>query len=214
LKNMGRKVLAHNVLRADDVLGVNTLQHLAQAGAIMQSRIQDHWMTEGVSIVDPRNTHIDGRVSIGRDTTIYPFTVITGSVKIGSRCRIGPLTHLRDGTVLDDGVEVGAYVEVKESHLGSETLVRHLAYLGNAEVGEKVNIGATAITANFDGHRKSPTRIGDRTKIGAGAILVAPVSIGNDAVVGANAVVTHNRDVADGQTVVGVPARPIDREQG
>ena len=93
-------------------------------------------------------------------------------------------------------------------------MVRHLAYLGNAEVGEGVNIGATAITANFDGQRKSQTRIGDRSQIGAGAILVAPVSIGEDAVVGANAVVTHDRDVAAGQTVVGVPARPIERKDG
>jgi bifunctional UDP-N-acetylglucosamine pyrophosphorylase / glucosamine-1-phosphate N-acetyltransferase len=212
LKNMGRKVLALNVLRADDVLGVNTRQHLAQAGAIMQSRIQDHWMTEGVSIVDPRNTYIDGRASIGADTIVYPFTVITGAVKIGSQCRVGPLTHLRDGTVLDDGVEVGAFVETKQSHLGRGTLVRHLAYLGDAEVGEGVNIGATAITANFDGKRKSRTRIGDRSQIGAGAILVAPVNIGKDAVVGANAVVTHHHDVGDGQTVVGVPARAIERK--
>ena len=214
LKSMGRKVVALNVLRPDDVLGVNTRQHLAQAAAIMQSRIQDHWMTEGVSIVDPRNTHIDGRASIGRDTIIYPFTVISGTVKIGSECRVGPFSHLRDGTVLDDGVELGAFVEAKQSHLGSGTLVRHLAYLGDAEVGEGVNIGATAITANFDGQRKSPTRIGDRSQIGAGAILVAPVNIGADAVVGANAVVTHGHDVADGQTVVGVPARAIDRKRG
>ncbi len=213
LKSMGRKVLAHHVLLADDVLGVNTLQHLAQAGAIMQSRIQDHWMTEGVSIVDPRNTYIDSRASIGHDTIIYPFTVITGSVKIGSQCRVGPLAHLRDGTVLDDGVEVGAFVEIKQSHLGGGTLVRHLAYLGNAEVGEGVNIGATAITANFDGQRKSPTRIGNRSQIGAGAILVAPVEIGADAVVGANAVVTRDHHVADGLTVVGVPARPIERKR-
>ncbi len=212
LKSMGRKVLALKVLRADDVLGVNTRQHLAQAGAVMQSRIQDHWMTEGVSIVDPRNTYIDGRASIGRDTIVYPFTVITGAVKIGSGCRIGPLAHLRDGTVLDDGVELGAFVETKQSHLGSGTLVRHLAYLGDAEVGEGVNIGATAITANFDGERKSRTRIGDRSQIGAGAILVAPVNIGEDAVVGANAVVTHNHDVGDGETVVGVPARAIERK--
>ena len=87
--------------------------------------------------------------------------------------------------------------------------MRHLAYLGNAEVGEAVNIGATAVTANFDGERKNPTRIGDRSRIGAGAILVAPVNIGEDAVVGANAVVTRHHDVADGQTVVGVPARPV-----
>jgi bifunctional UDP-N-acetylglucosamine pyrophosphorylase / glucosamine-1-phosphate N-acetyltransferase len=214
LKSMGRKVLALNVLRPDDVLGVNTRQHLAQASAIMQSRIQDHWMTEGVSIIDPRNTHIDGRASIGRDTIIYPFTVISGTVKIGLGCRVGPFSHVRDGTVLDDGVELGAFVETKQSHLGSGTLVRHLAYLGDAEIGEGVNIGATAITANFDGQRKSPTRIGDRSQIGAGAILVAPVNIGADAVVGANAVVTHGRDVGDGQTVVGVPARVIERKGG
>jgi bifunctional UDP-N-acetylglucosamine pyrophosphorylase / glucosamine-1-phosphate N-acetyltransferase len=212
LRNMGRKVMALNVLRADDVLGVNTRQHLAQAEATMQSRIQDHWMTEGVSIVDPRNTYIDGRASLGRDTVVYPFTVITGAVKIGSRCRVGPLAHLRDGTVLDDGVDVGAFVEIKQSNLGTGTLVRHLAYLGDAQVGEGVNIGATAITANFDGQRKSRTRIGDRSQIGAGAILVAPVNIGEGAVVGANAVVTHHHDVADGQTVVGVPARAIERK--
>jgi bifunctional UDP-N-acetylglucosamine pyrophosphorylase/glucosamine-1-phosphate N-acetyltransferase len=209
LKIMGRKVLAIKVLWPDDILGVNARQHLAQAEAIMQARIQDHWMTEGVTLVDPRNTHLDGRCSIGRDTVIYPFTVITGNVKIGSHCRIGPFTHLRDGTVLEDGVEVGAFVEIKESRLGAGTLARHLVYLGNADVGEGVNIGATAVTANFDGALKSPTKIGDRSRIGAGAILVAPVSIGQKAVIGANAVVTRNQDVADGQTVVGVPARPL-----
>ena len=213
LKIMGRKVPAINVLRPDDILGVNARQHLAQAEAIMQARIQDHWMTEGVTIVDPRNTHIDGRCSIGRDTVIYPFTVITGEVKIGSDCRIGPFTHLRDGTVLEDGVQIGAFVEIKESRLGAGTIARHLVYLGNADVGECVNIGATAVTANFDGERKNPTKIGDRSRIGAGAILVAPVSIGQEAVIGANAVVTRNQDVADGQTVVGVPARPLKPSQ-
>ena len=163
LMAMGRKVLALNVLEADDVLGVNTRQHLALATAIMQGRIHDHWMTEGVTIVDPRNTYIDGRSTIGVDTVIYPFTAITGRVRIGAGCRIGPHAHLRDGTILDDGVEVGAFVEVNRSHLGSGTLVRHLAYLGDAEVGKQVNISATAITANFDGVRKQcyPT-IGDR----------------------------------------------------
>ena len=112
---------------------------------------------------------------------------------------------------LDDGVEVGAFVEIKQSHLGAGTIVRHLAYLGNAEVGEQVNIGATAVTANFDGVRKKPNPDRRPHRIGAGAILVAPVTIGEDAVVGANAVVTRNQDVADGQTVVGVPAQPIER---
>jgi bifunctional UDP-N-acetylglucosamine pyrophosphorylase / glucosamine-1-phosphate N-acetyltransferase len=212
LMTMGKKVVALNVLQTDDVLGVNTRQHLAFAGATMQARIQDYWMTEGVTIVDPRTTYVDGRTSIGADTTIYPFTVITGTVKIGLRCRIGPHAHLRDGTVLDDGVEIGAFVEVKESRLGAGTIVRHLAYLGDSDIGENTNVGATVVTANFDGIRKSTTRIGSRARLGAGAILIAPVTIGDDAVVGANAVVTRNQIVSDGQTVIGIPAQPLERK--
>jgi len=212
LKAMGRKVVALNALHPDDTLGINTRQHLAMAAEIMQARILDHWMTEGVTIVEPRSTYIDGRASIGNDTVIYPNTVISGTVKIGSNCRIGPFTHLRDGSILDDGVEVGAFVEVKQSHLGSGTIARHLAYVGDAEVGEGANIGATAITANFDGERKGKTEIGAGSRIGAGAILIAPVKIGRDSVVGANAVVTRNQEVPDGQTVVGVPSRPLDQK--
>jgi bifunctional UDP-N-acetylglucosamine pyrophosphorylase/glucosamine-1-phosphate N-acetyltransferase len=209
LMGMGRKVMALNVLRGDDILGVNTRQHLAQAATVMQSRIQDHWMTEGVTIVDPHNTYIDGRASIGRDTVIHPFTVISGDVKIGSNCQVGPFTHLRDGTLLDDGVEVGAFVEVSRSHLQTGTIARHLAYLGNAVVGRGVNVGAGAITANFDGSRKNETLIGDRAFIGSGAVLIAPVKVGQEAVVGAGAVVTRGRDIEDGETVVGVPARSL-----
>jgi bifunctional UDP-N-acetylglucosamine pyrophosphorylase / glucosamine-1-phosphate N-acetyltransferase len=210
LMAMGRKVVALNVLQADDVLGVNTRQHLAQAGAIMQSRIQDHWMTEGVTIVDTRNTYIDGRATIGPDTIIHPFSVIGGPVTIGSNCRVGPFAHLRPGTELADGVEVGAFVEIARSKLDGGTIARHLAYLGDAVVGRDVNIGCGAVTANFDGSRKSQTRIGDNARIGASAVLVAPVEVGRDAVVGAGAVVTRGKNVADGATVVGVPARPLE----
>ena len=125
----------------------------------------------------------------------------------------GPFTHIRAGSVLDDSVELGAFVEVKESQLGKGTIVRHLAYLGNAIVGEGANIGATAVTANFDGQIKSQTHIGVRSRIGAGAILIAPVTTGAGSVVGANAVVTRNQDVADGQTVAGIPARPLEVRQ-
>ena len=155
------------MLRADDILGVNTRQHLAQAATVMQARIQDHWMTEGVTIVDPHNTYIDGRATIGRDTVIHPFTVISGQVKIGAGCQVGPFTHLRDGTVLENDVEVGAFVEVSRSHIDSGTIARHLAYLGNASVGRDVNVGAGTITANFDGSRKNESQIGDRVRIGA-----------------------------------------------
>jgi bifunctional UDP-N-acetylglucosamine pyrophosphorylase/glucosamine-1-phosphate N-acetyltransferase len=209
LQDLGRKVVALNVLEPDDVLGVNTRQHLAQAQAIMQERIQDRWMTEGVSIVDPRNTYIDGRARIGADTTIFPFTVITGTVVIGRDCRVGPFSHLRDGTVLADGAEVGAFVEVNRSHFESGARARHLAYLGDAHLGPGANIGAGVATANFDGRTKSQTSIGADSLIGCGAVLVAPVTVGSGATVGANAVVTRNHDVPEGQTVAGVPARPL-----
>jgi bifunctional UDP-N-acetylglucosamine pyrophosphorylase / glucosamine-1-phosphate N-acetyltransferase len=208
LQSMGRKVIALPCLEPDDILGINTRQHLAQANAILQSRIQDALMDEGVSIVDPRNTYIDGRARIGRDSVIYPFSVITGQVKVGVGCKVGPFAHLRDGTVLDDGAEVGAFVEVNRSHLEAGATARHLAYLGDAQVGRSVNVGAGVIIANFDGQAKHRTTIEDGAFLGSGSILVAPVTIGKGATIGAGAVVTRNHDVAPGQTVVGVPARP------
>ena len=214
LESMGRKVMALVCLEPDDILGVNTRQHLAEAHALMQTRIQNRLMDEGVSIVDPRNTYIDGRATIGPDTTIFPFSVLTGTVRVGSGCRVGPFAHLRDGTILDDGAEVGAFVEVNRSHLESGVTARHLAYLGDATVGPRTNIGAGVITANFDGTTKSRTQIGAGAFLGSGAILIAPVTVGDQAVIGAGAVVTKDHDVAPGQTVVGVPARPISRSPG
>jgi bifunctional UDP-N-acetylglucosamine pyrophosphorylase/glucosamine-1-phosphate N-acetyltransferase len=210
VQGMGRKVLALAVLEPDDILGVNTRQHLAQAHALMQGRIHDRLMTEGVSIVDPRNTYVDGRATIGPDTIIFPFTVISGRVTIGKGCRIGPFAHLRDGTILDDGAEAGAFVEVNRSHLEVGATARHLAYLGDARVGAGSTIGAGAVTANYDGRDKARTEIGPRAFIGSGSVLVAPVTVGEGGVVGAGAVVTRGHDVKAGQVVVGVPARPLE----
>lgn len=214
LESMGRKVIALACLEPDDILGVNSRQHLAQAHAILQTRIQNRLMEEGVSIVDPRNTYIDGRARIGRDTVILPFSVISGHVEVGVGCRVGPFAHLREGTILDDGTEVGAYVEVSRSHLLPGARARHLAYLGDASVGPSVNVGAGVIIANYDGRDKHLTTIGEKAFLGSGSILVAPVAIGPGATIGAGAVVTRNHDVEAGQTVVGVPARPHPGRKG
>ncbi len=205
-----RKVIALPTLEPDDILGVNTRQHLAQAHKILQDRVADRLMTQGVSIVDPRNTFIDPRALIGEDTVIFPFSVLSGKVNVGRGCRVGPFAHLRDGTVLDDGVEVGAFVEVNRSHLETRTTARHLAYLGDAHLGPNVNVGAGAITANFDGEAKHRTEVEADASLGAGSILIAPVRVGKGATLGAGAVLTKGHDVVEGQTVVGVPARPIE----
>lgn len=212
LQQMGRKVVARAVLEPDDILGVNTRQHLAQADAIMQARIQDRLMTEGVTIVSPANTYVDARAAIGRDTILFPFTVITGTVAIGRECRVGPFAHLRDGTVLEDGAEVGAFVESSRSTFEAGALARHLAYLGDATIGRGTNVGAGVITANFDGRAKARTTIGPGALLGSGSILIAPVTVGAGATVAAGAVVTRNHDVPDGGLVAGVPARPLRRK--
>jgi bifunctional UDP-N-acetylglucosamine pyrophosphorylase/glucosamine-1-phosphate N-acetyltransferase len=134
--------------------------------------------------------------------------VIRGGVRIGRAAR-SAFSHLRNGAVLEDGAEVGNFVEVKNSRLGERVKAKHLTYLGDATIGAATNIGAGTITANYDGKEKHATRIGSRAFIGSGTVLVAPVTIGDGATTGAGAVVTRHRDVAAGEVVVGVPARPI-----
>lgn len=127
---------------------------------------------------------------------------------------VGPFAHLRSGTVLHDRAEVGNFVEVKASEVGAGAKAKHLTYLGDATVGAGANIGAGTITANYDGRAKHRTEIGERAFIGSGTILVAPVRVGAGGVTGAGAVVTRAHDVAPGETVVGVPARPLARRDG
>ena len=193
----------------DEIVGINSRRALAQAEKILQRRIARFHMDHGVSIVDPQNTYIGAEVRIGQDSLIEPFCVIEGKVRIGRDCVVGPFSHLRDGAVLKDGSEVGNFVEVKKSVIGSLSKAKHLSYLGDAKIGRKVNIGAGTITANYDGKKKHPTRIGDGALIGSNTTLVAPVSVGKRAVTGAGSVVLKGRDVAPGAVVVGVPARVL-----
>jgi bifunctional UDP-N-acetylglucosamine pyrophosphorylase/glucosamine-1-phosphate N-acetyltransferase len=173
----GHKVLAVTAVRPDDAMGVNSRTELTEANKIMQRRIQQQLMDSGVTIVDPDNTWIDIRAQIGQDTVIEPFTYIHGEVRIGRGCRVGPFAYVRSGTVLGDDVVLGVFTEVKNSTLAKSVRARHHSYIGDAAVGQNVNIGAGSITANFDGEKVSRTSIGSDCYVGSGAILIAPLEL-------------------------------------
>jgi bifunctional UDP-N-acetylglucosamine pyrophosphorylase/glucosamine-1-phosphate N-acetyltransferase len=169
--------MAITAVAAQDAMGVNSREELAKVGLVMQNRIQRKLMTQGVTIVDPPNTWIDVRAEIGQDTVIYPFTYIHGRVKIGRRCSVGPFSYLRDGTVLHEDVVVGVFTELKDTVMGTGTRARHLSYIGDAQIGERVNVGAGTLFANFDGAQIHRSVVGSDTYIGNGSILVAPVEV-------------------------------------
>ncbi len=161
------------------------------------------------------STVIGSRCEIGpnaqiADSSIADRCEVNASVISGARvatgASVGPYAHLRAGTVLHHGVHIGTSSEVKNSTLGNGTMMGHFGYVGDADLGENVNIGAGAVTCNFDGETKHRTIVGAGTFIGSGSMIVAPAKIGKRAYIGAGAVVT--RDVADGEVVYGVPARP------
>jgi bifunctional UDP-N-acetylglucosamine pyrophosphorylase/glucosamine-1-phosphate N-acetyltransferase len=191
------------------LLGVNTPSDLALASLAIRRRIVTRHLEAGVHVVDPETTVIEVDVEIAPGARILPFTYLGHGCRVGPRCVVGPFAHLRGGTVLEEGVQVGNFVEVKASVLHREVRAKHLAYLGDAEVGEAANVGCGAITANYDGKAKHRTFIGARARIGSGTVLVAPVSVGEGAVTGANAVVVARRDVPPGAVVAGVPAKAL-----
>ena len=223
-----------------EILGVNTRLQLALAEGIMRERIRQHWMDEGVAMIDPGSTFLDADVSLGQDTVIYPNTMVLGKStvgegctlgpgstirdsQIGDRCRVvasflteavlesdvsvGPYCHLRPGTHLEEGVHVGTFAEIKNSRLGKGTAMGHFGYIGDATVGQGVNLGAGTVTCNYDGESKHHTTIGDDAFIGSDTMLVAPVDVGPGAATGAGAVVTH--DVPPSGLAVGVPAKIV-----
>ena len=135
-------------------------------------------------------------VQIGNDVTIEPMSLIE-QAKIGNQCSIGPFARIRPGTQLADKARVGNFVEIKNSVIGDASKINHLSYIGDTSMGSEVNIGAGTITCNYDGANKHRTVIGDRAFIGSDTQLVAPVTVGNDATIGAGSTIT--RDAPDGE---------------
>lgn len=191
------------------LLGVNSFDDLARAVAAVRRRIASEHMARGVHIVDPDTTVIEVDVEIAPGARILPFTHVGRGCRIGKGAAVGPFARLRGGTILEAGAEAGNFVEMKATVMGEGAKAKHLTYLGDATVGAQANIGCGTVTANYDGRRKHRTTIGARASIGSGTVLVAPVTVGEGARTGANAVVPSGRDVKPGETVVGVPARPL-----
>jgi bifunctional UDP-N-acetylglucosamine pyrophosphorylase/glucosamine-1-phosphate N-acetyltransferase len=211
--------MSTNSAKADDE-SVKRFQH--ELGARIKHA--SHLAANGVTIIDPATTYIDSHIEIGAGTVIKPNTTIMGKSVIGSGCEIGPnaviqdstlmnnvyvgpFCHVRGGSHLDDDVRLGTSAEVNRTHMGRGSKSNHFSYIGDADVGANVNIGAGAITCNYDGDSKHRTIIEEGAFIGSDSMLVAPVRVGKGAQTGASSVV--NKDVPPGALVVGVPAKPL-----
>ena len=194
-------------------LGVNTRADLAAAEAAWQQRQRLRWMEAGVTLVDPASVWFSADTVLQSDVTIEPhvimrgkvciesganiraFTVLDGGesgVHIGVSAEIGPFAHVRPGTKVGERARIGRFVETKNAELAAGAKVPHLAYVGDASVGEGANIGAGVITCNYDGVSKHRTTIGERAFVGSNAALVAPIAVGHDAYVGAGTVISEN----------------------
>ena len=222
---MGEPVSAMPVADFTETLGVNSRTQLATASRIMQGRINERLMDEGVTMMAPDQVWVGPEVTVGRDTELLPQTMLWGNTAIGSDCVVGPNTrltnvriadgcsieetvgydtviesgatvgpraYLRPGTHLLAGAHVGTHVEIKNSTIGEGSKVPHLSYIGDTTMGSGVNIGAGSITCNYDGKHKSPTVIGNDVFIGSDTMMVAPVTIGDGALVGASSCITED----------------------
>ncbi len=178
----------------DEIYGINSRENLAVATSIMNERKLKDLMISGVTIVDPKSTWISVDTEIDSDTTIYPSTYIEGRNKIGKNCHIGPMAHLRGDVEIGNNCKIGNFVEIKKAKIADNTNVGHLSYIGDAELGSRVNIGAGTITANYNpiSKVKSKTILKDDVKIGSNSVLVAPVTVDDGANVGALSVITKD----------------------
>ena len=228
LKEDGFKIAVYHSSDYLKFLGVNSQKQLAEAVKVLRNRILETHFENGVTIIDPGTTYIDIDVEIesgvilhpgvilqsgcriGKNTVIRPYTVAEGA-KIGVECLIGPFAYLRNGTVIGDRCRIGDFVEVKNTTIGSDTNASHLAYIGDAQVGDKVNFGCGAVTVNYDGKGKYKTVVEDNAFVGSNVNLIAPVTVGNGAFLAAGSTITNDVP-ADALSIA--RARQTDKTEG
>jgi len=175
----------------------------------LQNNLRKKFLKLGVKMIGPETIFFSKDTKIGKNVIIEPYVVIGQKVKIGNNvtiksfshlenCKIenkvdiGPYARIRPGVVLKSGSKIGNFVEIKKSILGKNSKVNHLTYIGDSQIGKSVNIGAGTITCNYDGVKKSKTKIKDNVFIGSNSSLVAPLTIEENSVVGAGSVITKN----------------------
>jgi bifunctional UDP-N-acetylglucosamine pyrophosphorylase/glucosamine-1-phosphate N-acetyltransferase len=205
----GGRVIAHRGEDAAVAHGINTRVDLAEADARLRDRINRAHMLAGVTMVDPATTFVEADVELEQDVILHPFTVLRGTTRvesgaeigphvvavdatIGRDARVGPFCYLRPGATLLAGAKAGTFVEVKNSVIGEGAKVPHLSYIGDAEIGSGSNIGAGAITANYDGSSKQRTTIGKDVHTSSHNVFVAPVTIHDGAWTAAGSVITDD----------------------
>ena len=173
----------------------------------LQSRLRNKFLRSGVKMLGPETIYFSKDTRIGKNVVIEPYVVFGSKVRIGNNvtiksfshlenCRvenkvdIGPYARIRPGVVLKEGAKVGNFVEIKKSVIGKKSKINHLSYVGDSEIGKSVNIGAGTITCNYNGIKKSKTKIKDNVFIGSNSSLVAPLIVDKDSTVGAGSVIT------------------------
>ena len=174
-----------------------------------QIKLRSKFIKAGVKMIGPETIFFSKDTRIGKNVSIEPYVVFGPKVKIGNnvtvksfshlegckvenKVEIGPYARIRPDTILKEGSKIGNFVEVKKSIVGKKSKVNHLSYIGDTEIGKVVNVGAGTITCNYDGIKKSKTKIKDKVFIGSNSSLVAPVTIENESIVGAGSVITKN----------------------
>ena len=172
-----------------------------------QIKLRNKFLRSGVKMLGPETIYFSNDTKIGKNVIIEPYVVFGSKVKIGNsvtiksfshlenckienKVNIGPYARIRPGVILKEGSKVGNFVEIKKSVIGKKSKVNHLTYIGDSNIGKSVNIGAGTITCNYDGVKKSKTRINDNVFIGSNSSLVAPLTIEEGSVIGAGSVIT------------------------